>query len=191
MSHFDRARVVSLWRRSRCTAVWLASSAGAFLAIGCDSHADTVCESVADCERGGDSEWLTACQDESKTLLKEAGALGCERAFNDYYSCANDNFRCDGATAKFPGCEGKRTALDQCFAQAQGKTSCAELSEATSACSSSSAGAGGAESESPAPACTPTRDCDARCYLDNVGKACAPDVAELSAVSSCSAACPP
>lgn len=191
MSHFDLARLLSSWCRPGCVAWWLGGSASALLAIGCDSAADTVCESVADCERGGDSEWLTACQDEAKTLAKEASSLGCTSQFDDYYSCANDKFRCDGATAKFPTCEDERAALDDCFAQAQGKTACSELAATTSACSSSSPGAGGAESETPAPACTPTRDCDARCYLDNVSSACAPNAAELSTVSNCSAACPP
>jgi len=191
MRLFSPARVTSSWRNWRSLARWLIGSAGALLLVGCDTRADTVCESVADCERGGDSEWLSACQDEAKTLSKEAAALGCEGQFDDYYSCADDHFGCDGATAKFPSCDDKRAALDDCFAHAQGKTACAELTETTSACSSSSAGAGGAAAELPAPACTSTRDCDARCYLDHVNSACAPIAAELSAVSDCSQSCPP
>ena len=178
---------MSFGRRLGPVVAWLALGVGAWLNVGCDSNADTVCESVADCERGGDSEWLSACQDEAKTLSKEADSLGCKSAFDDYYSCENDHFRCDGATASFPSCDSKRSALDTCIADAQGNTACAELSTQTSACGSGDGGAG----NEPAPACTLKRDCDARCYLDHVANPCTPSAAELSAVADCAQSCPP
>jgi hypothetical protein len=154
---------------------------------GCQSHADNVCEGVTDCERGGDSEWLAACQDEAKQLSKESSSLGCGGQFDSYYACADDNFQCNGATASFPGCDDQRAALETCLTLAQGSTACSELTARTATCTAVDAGAAGA----PDPTCTLARDCAARCYLDTVSNVCAPNAAELSAVGDCTQSCRP
>ncbi len=159
--------------------------------LDCSSNQDDVCEDVGACSQGGSSDWITSCKDEAKTLHDEANSNGCGGAFDGYYSCAESNFTCTGITATFPGCDAQRAALDKCLSVAQAKTSCAELSMKTSSCGVTP-DAGGAEAGTDlSPACTATRNCLARCFLDHVSNPCAPAVNELEDVSSCSSSCPP
>jgi hypothetical protein len=157
-----------------------------FLAAACSSNADTVCENVAACEQGGSSELVQSCQDEAKTLEQVARAGGCGGAFDDYYTCAESSFTCEGATASFPGCDDERLVLDDCLARTAASNACGELARKTAGCHAADAGVVSA----PAPACTAARECAARCYLDAVGDPCAPGAAELSASATCTASCP-
>jgi hypothetical protein len=159
----------------------------AALASGCDSHADTVCENVGDCEQGGDSEWIAACQDEAQKLSAEADALGCNKAFDAYYDCADAHYRCHGATATFPNCAEQRSALESCLSDSKGKNACDQLLERKAACETATS----KDDALPPEACTLTRDCTARCYLDQVGDACTPSATELERAEACSTSCPP
>jgi hypothetical protein len=157
----------------------------------CGSKQDDVCENVGACTQGGSSDWIASCEDEAKSLHDEANATGCGGPFDDYYGCAESNFTCKGMTASFPGCDAQRAILDQCLNLATSKTSCAELTRKSSACILSKPD-GGVEAGPGVPAaCTASRDCLARCYLDHVSNPCAPAVDELEQVSSCSSSCPP
>lgn len=164
-----------------------ASFLWALLSTGCNTHSDNVCESIADCERGGDSEWIAACQEEAKKLSDEASTLGCDKAVDNYYDCADKSVHCRGATASIPDCATEKTALEECLTNAQGKTSCVELLERKSACGNDMS----SDDASPPQACTLARNCAARCYLDQVGDACTPDAAELEGVNTCAESCPP
>jgi len=149
------------------------------LLAGCGSDAQTYCENVGDCSNKGSSDWIAACNDETSALDTEAENAGCATQFDAYFSCTRQSFTCDGITSDFPGCD--RSALDACIANAQSSTSCAELAKATSACGATDAGA---------TSCDATRDCNARCYLQNVANPCAPTPAEIEAVTACGASCP-
>jgi hypothetical protein len=155
------------------------------LAAACNTKADDVCENVAACENGGSSEQVQACQDEAKTLEAEAEAGGCGAAYSDYYACADDAFTCTGATASFPGCEGRRAALDDCLAKSSAQNACGELARRTAGCHAD----GGLPSVVPA-ACTATRACAARCYLQATSDPCAPRPDELETSATCTARCP-
>jgi hypothetical protein len=162
----------------------------ALLAVGgCASDADDVCQDIADCALGGDSEWIQSCKDESKLLADESDTSGCRGAYDDYFACAKDAFSCSGITPSFPGCEAKHAALDACIAAAQAKTACGELVDKQASCTGPDAGGAGAGNPV-RPACSLARDCEARCFLDDVRNPCAPAVDELSKVASCTAACP-
>ena len=161
--------------------------------VGCSSNQDDVCENVGACTQGGSSDWITSCEDEAKSLQNEASSAGCSGFFDDYYSCAASSFTCKGITASFPGCDAQRAALENCLSAGEAKTACKELTTKTAACATASGADGGLEAGALAlaPACTVTRDCQARCYLDNVKNPCAPAVDELSGVATCSSSCPP
>ncbi len=160
--------------------------------VACDSHADTVCQLVADCERGGDSEWTQRCQDEETTLSREAEADGCKSQFDRYYKCADDHFSCTGAASSFMACDSRRAELDACLAATQAATSCAKLAATISACAVDvAAGGAGADASSAPESCSAARDCEARCFLDQVANACAPAVADLDALRGCVESCPP
>jgi hypothetical protein len=156
--------------------------------LGCSSHEEDVCENVGNCAHAGSSDWVQACQDEAKSLSKEASAVGCGSAFDDYFACADSNFTCHGITATSPGCEAKLATLDQCLASATAKTSCVMLQAKQAACPGSRDA--GAEAGVP-PACTSGRDCEAHCFLSQVADVCAPELGELSNFVSCAASCPP
>jgi hypothetical protein len=163
----------------------------AFLgSAACASHEDDVCESMGNCAQGGSSDWVATCQDEAKALRKEATAAGCGTQFDDYFSCADSNFTCEGVTPGFPGCEAKHAALDQCLSTATANTSCAALQSREEGCHRSDAGTGDADGGL-SPACTAARDCQAHCYLTEVSDVCAPRVDELSNFATCTASCPP
>ncbi len=154
----------------------------ALLAAACATNQEDVCENVGDCAHGGSTDYIQGCKDEAKLLDKEARDNGCAAPFDDYYACANSNFDCRGATPVFPGCDGKRAALDACLARVEAQTACAALAAKRGACSTDDAGV---------VACTAARDCEARCFLDNVSDVCSPRVDELSTFSSCADRCPP
>jgi hypothetical protein len=160
--------------------------------IGCSSNQDDVCENVGACTQGGSSDWITACEDEAKSLRDEANAAGCLGLFDDYYSCAASNFTCKGITASFPGCD-QRAALENCLSAGEAKTSCKELTLKSTACAAATTDGGSPDAGALglAPACTVARDCQARCYLDHVSNPCAPAVDELSGVTTCANSCPP
>jgi hypothetical protein len=154
----------------------------------CSSHQDNVCQDIGDCAQGGSSDWITACQAEAKALTDEALSAGCSSELDSYFTCADSNFVCQGATAVFPGCAARLTALDACLAAATADTSCVRLAMQEATCSASTPDGGALGTP---PACTAARDCQARCYLDNVATVCAPRVDELQNVSACASSCPP
>ena len=156
--------------------------------VACSTKADSVCENVGDCEQGGSSEWIKACQENARQLLAASQTVSCDGFFYVYYRCADDNYTCTGATASFPGCEAKRGNLDDCLAREQTKTACGELERRTTACATD---AGRELPTLPAGGCTTTRECAAHCYLDHVTDPCAPRPDELTATSGCVATCPP
>jgi hypothetical protein len=155
--------------------------------VGCKSHEENVCENVAACAEGGDSDWIARCKDEAKLLRNEASAASCGTLFDDYYACADSNFTCQGATALLPGCDGQRTTLEACLNRAEATNACGVLAAKVDACSPD-AGDGGTGL---GPACTIERICEAQCYLDSVSNVCAPAVNELSEHTQCAASCPP
>jgi hypothetical protein len=161
--------------------------------FGCSSNQDDVCENVGACTQGGSSDWITSCKDEAKSLRDESSSAGCLGLFDDYYGCAASSFTCKGITASFPGCDAQRTALETCLGTGEAKTSCKELTAKTTACAAASADGGAPDGSTLdlAPACTVNRDCQARCYLDQVHDPCAPALDELSGVAACSNSCPP
>ncbi len=167
------------------TAITLAVLAVLAVAPACSSNADSVCENVAACENGGSSEQVQSCRDEAKLLKSEAQASGCGGAYDDYYTCADDHFACNGATAAFPGCDGDRVTLDTCLGRSSSQNACGELQRKTATCHTTDAGA-----LTPEAACTAERACAARCYLDSVLDPCAPRPDELTSAASCSIACP-
>jgi len=153
------------------------------MVTACKTDPDAVCEHIGNCEQGGSEDWIAGCQSEADLAKQEATAAGCGGAFDDSFDCANSNFECHGATAVFPGCEGKKAALDNCLTSAVAKTACGALASKTSTCSPRDGGVSAA-------ACTAARDCQARCFLDVVGDVCAPTAAELESFSRCVARCP-
>jgi hypothetical protein len=159
--------------------------------ISCSSDQDDFCDNVGFCAQAGSSDWIEACKSEAQLLEGEANSSGCRGQFDEFYSCADSNFVCNGITPSFPGCEATRAALDQCLAKAEAKTSCADLAQKTANCSAPDAGAGPDSGVLPPAACTLNRDCEAHCYLDSVSNPCGPRVDELSNFSSCASSCPP
>jgi hypothetical protein len=157
----------------------------------CETRPESVCEDVGDCTQGGDSDWIESCQDEAKLLEHEADADGCRTYFDDYYACADSSFQCQGATPSFSGCEPKRSALDTCLTTARTKTACGELDARTSACAGTDVDGGAPDAGPVPPACTLARDCEARCYLDQVSDVCSPHVDDLARFRKCAASCPP
>src|SRR5262249_55070484 len=167
-----------------CAVLVVAATVGS----ACKSHQDSVCQDIGDCTQGGSSTWIEGCQSELSTLAEEANKVGCSQAFSAYFSCADSQYVCRGATALFPGCEQRLTDLDTCFGTATAGTSCARLAEQEKACGTTSADGG---SPLPAPACTAARACQANCYLTNASNPCAPRVDELETITSCAGQCPP
>jgi hypothetical protein len=165
------------------TLAFMAALGGA----ACASHADDVCQDIGDCSQGGSNTWISGCQSEAKSLNQEADDGGCGQAFEGYFSCADSNYSCQGATALFPGCDDLLTALDSCLEAAMAATSCGRLVEAQRGCSGPDAGS---PSQLP-PACTALRACEAHCYLTDVSDICAPRVDELESFTTCSSQCPP
>ena len=163
----------------------LLAAAVALLGPACGSHSDNVCEDIGDCAQHGDTDWIDTCQSNADALGSEAATAGCGAAFDQYYACADSSYSCQGATATFPGCDDELAALDDCLAAATAHTACVALQTAEAACTAVPAAAG------PPPACTTTRDCQARCYLDHVASACAPQIDELEELVACSDTCPP
>jgi hypothetical protein len=160
----------------------------AVVGSACNAHKDNVCQDIGDCARGGDTDWIKSCQSEAAVLEAEAAGNGCGAAFDSYYSCADSNYACHGATALFPGCDEAREALDTCLAAATASSECVRLANKELACAApADAGADGG----PPPACTAVRDCEAHCYLENVTDVCAPRVDELQQVTICATTCPP
>lgn len=158
---------------------------------GCNSNEEDVCENVANCAQGGDSDFIQRCKDEAKLLRDESSAASCGGLFDDYYACANSNFTCQGATPLFSGCDAKRATLESCLTRAEATNACGALTAKTSACASPDGGASGDGGASLGPACTIERVCEAQCYLDHVSNACGPAQGELSEFTKCAASCPP
>lgn len=159
---------------------------------GCTSDAADVCENVGACAQGGDSEWIRRCSAEAKLLGVESNGSGCGSAYDAYYSCEAKNFECHGATPVFPGCDQKRKDLGQCLSRAQASTACGRLSIETSACGGTAVSRADAGSDAGVPpACTASRECQAQCFLDQIGNVCKPRVDELSTFTTCAASCPP
>jgi hypothetical protein len=156
---------------------------------GCASHQDNVCEDIGDCAQGGSSDWIASCDAEAKGLRGEAVAAGCGAEFDAYFSCADSNYSCQGATALFPGCADHLTALDSCLTSATANTSCIRLEVAEASCTAGRPDAGAGVGTPPA--CTAARDCQAKCYLTGVADVCAPQVDEIQKVSACAASCAP
>lgn len=152
----------------------------AFL-VACASDEASYCDNVGNCTQAGDTTWIQSCNDELATLSTEAVASGCTPELDAYFACTSAHFDCEGITATFPTCDAAHAALDACIANAQVGTACAALAAATASC---------ATNPPPPPACSASRDCQARCYLQNVANPCAPRVDELANVTSCGSACP-
>ena len=119
-----------------------------------------------------------------------AAKTGCSSAYEAYYSCADSSFSCRGATSTFPGCDESLAALDRCLGAATSNTACVALTMAQTGCTGGPAPDAGVDG-GPPPACTAARDCQARCYLNQVANVCAPRVDELENVTTCAASCPP
>jgi hypothetical protein len=157
--------------------------------VGCNSHVENVCQDIGECAQGGSSDWIANCEMEAKALRAEAVYAACGPEFDVYFSCADSNYSCKGATALFPGCADHLTALDSCLARATANTSCVRLEMAEATCTTSRPDAGvGAGTP---PACSAARDCQAKCYLASVADVCAPQIGEIQNVSACAASCPP
>ena len=156
---------------------------------GCASHPENVCQDIGDCAQGGSSDWIASCQAEAKDLRDEAAAAGCASGFDAYFSCADSNYECHGATALFLGCADHLTALDACLANATANTSCIRLEVAEASCTTARPDAGSGLGTPPV--CTAARDCQAKCYLASVSDVCAPQIDEIQTVSACAASCPP
>jgi hypothetical protein len=152
--------------------------------IGCDSDSDTACHDVGNCSHGGSDDWITACSDQADTLADEAHAVGCQAAFDAYFSCADDRFECTGNKSSFPGCEAKLDAYSACLAAKESGTACIALEDELAACDPRES----AHDQVPTP-CTASGDCSARCYLDSLADVCAPTAAELSAFADCASHC--
>jgi hypothetical protein len=160
----------------------------------CDSQADAVCQDIGNCSRGGDDEWVSACQSQAKDLRDEAKNSGCGAAYDSYFSCAEEHFECEGNRSLFRGCESKRGALESCLEQHELGNACGQLRSKLQACPGADAGAdaGGSadpDAGTPLPACTTGGACSARCYLDHVADVCAPIPAELTAFAGCADSC--
>ncbi len=149
----------------------------------CNSNAENICEDIGDCTQGGSSDWITACKTESQKLRNEAIATSCTAELDAYEQCQSDKFDCEGATSLFPGCDAQRAALETCLSAATTSTACAELAAKTASCQAADGGA--------IVACSPLRDCEARCFLVNVADPCAPNAAELETNATCASSCPP
>jgi hypothetical protein len=157
-------------------------------AAGCNSHADNVCQDIGDCSQGGSSDWIASCQAEAKDLENDSvSSATCGAELDTYFSCADSNYTCHGATALFPGCADHLTALDACLASATANTSCVRLEMAEVSCTAAPPDATGAGTP---PACTAARDCQAACYLKNVADVCAPRIDEIQSVTTCASTCP-
>jgi hypothetical protein len=177
------------------------------LIVACSTNQENVCDAVGDCEQGGNSDWVQGCKDDAKLLKTEAQANGCGAALDDFYSCANGNFECNGATSSFPGCEGKQATLDACLTKVIAQTACGELAQKTSGCGDAGpnpnvdasvvpdasvvadASVSAADASIPA-ACSAMRDCHARCFLNDVTNLCAPTIEELTTFATCASMCP-
>jgi len=139
---------------------------------GCASDSTNVCEDEGNCSHGGDRTFIDGCQHNANLLQSQAHAAGCTREYNVYFSCAAE-----------------LAALDACLARATDKSACAALDDEERRCAPPSDG--GADAGSVPLACTASRECEARCFLDQVENVCAPRVDELSAFVTCATTCPP
>ena len=172
----------------RVTSMLVVATWALLAGAGCGSDPDDVCQDIGDCSQGGSNDWIGSCQAETKALQGEAASASCGGAFDAYFSCANANYSCRGATAVFPGCAERLAALDACLASATAASSCTRLETAETGCTTSPPDAG--MGPGTPLACTAARDCQAHCYLTDVGDVCAPRVDEIQSVTACSATCP-
>ena len=155
----------------------------ALLLAGCDSDSDKACQDVTNCSHGGSDDWVTACRDQNDELSDEAEAVGCQAAFDAYFTCANDHFECHGNQSSFPGCEAKLEAYSTCLATKEAGTACVALETKLAECD-------GADTSDDVPTpCTASGDCSARCYLDELANVCTPTAAELAAFADCASHC--
>jgi hypothetical protein len=152
-------------------------------AAGCGTHADAVCEAVADCSWAGSSDWLERCQSEADLLEHESRAVGCFTQYDAYFTCADQRYDCTGNVASFPGCDDLRALLDGCLAQATADTGCAQLQRALKACPGVGAGVVPAS-------CSATRSCEAHCLLASEQSVCTPQAPELLVATDCAKSCP-
>jgi len=159
---------------------------GALLLAGCDSDSDKACEDVGNCSHGGSDDWITGCQEQNDALSDEAEDIGCQAQFAAYFACAEDRFECTGNRSSFPGCEAQLDEYSFCLGsktQGEGGTACFALAAELSACPSTP----GADA-APVP-CTPSADCSARCYLEELRDVCAPTALELARFAECASRC--
>jgi hypothetical protein len=153
------------------------------------TDAESVCYSVDECTQSGSYLWLQSCEAEALTLQQQSSASGCGGLYNDYYSCADSNFNCQGITSLFPGCGAQLTALEACLNAASAESACALYVSKTASCPQ---GTGTSPPGSPiVTPCSLNLQCQAQCYLSNVSNVCNPGLTELDAFSQCANACPP
>ncbi len=151
--------------------------------------AQSVCYNVAECAQGGSYSWLQSCYSEALALQQQASASGCSTPYNDYYSCANSSYTCQGITPSFPGCDAKLATLEACLNAATADSACAKYEAELASCPPAS---GTQPPDSPIVSpCSLNLQCQAQCYLSNVSNVCNPGLTELDAFSQCANACPP
>ncbi|HXX30783.1 MAG TPA: hypothetical protein VEJ89_08695 [Myxococcaceae bacterium] len=151
--------------------------------------AQSVCMDVDDCSQGGDFDWLQSCEAQAQSLGQQATASGCGSLYDSYYACADSHYSCQGATALFPGCDAQRAALEACLNAASAQSACAEYDARLASCPPPT---GTSPPGNPIPTpCSLNLQCQAHCYLSNVGNVCAPGLTELGAFSACAGSCPP
>jgi len=162
---------------------WIAA-AFCLATASCTNTWDSVCQSIGDCAHGGDFSWISTCQDDALALRRQSDASPCAGLFLSYFSCAQAQFQCQGATVSIAGCDSNRADLEQCLAQAQNDNACASYAQAVAACPAADGG-----SFLPA-SCSLTQQCEAQCYLSHVPNLCAPDLSSLGDAAQCAQACP-
>ena len=157
----------------------------ALAAAACDSHAASVCQDIGYCTTQSDDQ-VSACKSEARQLSAEASRSSCDKAYADYFQCADDKYVCDGNTPGFPGCEAMRATLALCLVRGRANNACGELANRLAACPAAD---GGSPPDVPQP-CTDPGVCGARCYLDQVADVCAPTPRDLADYQRCAASCP-
>jgi hypothetical protein len=151
-----------------------------------------VCENIGACSHGGDTNWIDGCESDAKLQQERAQLAGCNQAFDKYYQCADENYVCKGASARFPNCDATKEETEKCLADASVPSACAALTARRASCLEIEDSGGDVQFISePAgtSVCDLQHECEARCYLDQVERVCAPTIDELAKFSDCAATC--
>ncbi len=176
-------------RRSSLVRWFFTLVAGVMLLTGCDSDADSVCMDITNCSHAGSDDYFSACRAQNADLSHEATRSSCSAEFDAYFSCANEQFECQGNKSLFPGCDQKLSALDACLATGRADNACGELTTKLAACPSGTPAPSNADT--PLGPCSAEGVCSARCYLDSLADVCTPTPTELARFSDCASHCVP